>query len=53
MICAEATRRTRNYAPKDPKDWHKAHRSAFCRQKHAKASGQASCANLDGATDHR
>ena len=43
MISAEATRRSRNYAPNDQKDWHKAHRSAFCRQNHAKASGQACC----------
>jgi hypothetical protein len=53
MICAEATRRSRNYAPNDQKDWHKAHRSAFCRQNHAKAGGQACCANFDGAADDR
>lgn len=54
MICAEATRRSRNYAPNDQKDWHKAHRSAFCRQNHAKASGQACCcADFDHAADRR
>jgi hypothetical protein len=54
MISAEATRRSRNYAPNDQKDWHKAHRSAFCRQNHAKASGQACCsADLDGTADDR
>jgi hypothetical protein len=54
MISAEATRRSRNYAPNDQKDWHKAHRSAFCRQNHAKASGQACCcADLDDAADGR